>query len=119
MIDITTHADYRHALVAIKRRIRTLQTRAVLAVNAALLGLHWGIGRQLDAGQREGAWSSAVAEQMALDLQARYTGMNGFSRTSLFAMQQFYAFFSSQLEVAPRPVGQHVLGACTHPAARR
>ena len=68
MTDLTHHTDYRHALAVIKQRIQTSQTRAVLAVNAELLGLYWDIGRQLDAWQRERAWGSAVVEQMALDL---------------------------------------------------
>ncbi len=106
MSEITQHTDYRAALATIKQRIQAAQTRAVLAVNAELLGLYWDIGRQLDAWQRERAWGSAVVEQMALDLQASYPGMKGFSRTSLFAMRQFYAFFSPQFEVVPQPVGQ-------------
>ena len=106
MGNITHHSDYRLALAAIKQRIQSSQTRAVLAVNAELLGLYWDIGRQLDAWQRERAWGSAVVEQMAQDLQASYPGMRGFSRTSLFAMRQFYAFFSPQFEVVPQPVGQ-------------
>ncbi|QAA93200.1 DUF1016 N-terminal domain-containing protein [Pollutimonas thiosulfatoxidans] len=32
--------------------------------------------------------------------------MKGFSRTSLFAMRQLYAFFSPQFEFVPQPVGQ-------------
>lgn len=106
MSEITHHTDYREALATIKQRIQAAQTRAVLAVNAELLGLYWDIGRQLDAWQRERAWGSAVVEQMARDLQASYPGMKGFSRTSLFAMRQFYAFFSPQFEVVPQPVGQ-------------
>jgi predicted nuclease of restriction endonuclease-like (RecB) superfamily len=106
MSEVTHHTDYRQALAAIKQRIQSSQTRAVLAVNAELLGLYWDIGRQLDAWQRERAWGSAVVEQMAQDLQASYPGMKGFSRTSLFAMRQFYAFFSPQFEVVPQPVGQ-------------
>ena len=65
MSEITHHTDYRQALAAIKQRIQSSQTRAVLAVNAELLGLYWDIGRQLDAWQRERAWGSAVVEQMA------------------------------------------------------
>jgi len=111
MSEITHHTDYRAALDTIKQRIQAAQTRAVLAVNAELLGLYWDIGRQLDAWQRERAWGSAVVERMALDLQASYPGMKGFSRTSLFAMRQFYAFFSPQFEVVPQ-------GACAHPAGQ-
>jgi predicted nuclease of restriction endonuclease-like (RecB) superfamily len=43
---------------------------------------------------------------MAADLQAAYPGMKGFSRTSLFAMRQFHAFFGSRFEFVPQPVGQ-------------
>ncbi len=106
MTDIIHHSDYRQALAAIKQRIQASQTRAVLAVNAELLGLYWDIGRQLEAWQRERAWGSGVVEQMAKDLQASYPGMKGFSRTSLFAMRQFYAFFSPHFEFVPQPVGQ-------------
>lgn len=106
MSEITNHTDYRQALAAIKQRIQSSQTRAVLAVNVELLGLYWDIGRQLETWQRERAWGSAVVEQMAQDLQASYPGMKGFSRTSLFAMRQFYAFFSPRFEVVPQPVGQ-------------
>lgn len=106
MSEITNRTEYRQALAAIKQRIQSSQTRAVLAANAELLGLYWDIGRQLDVWQRERAWGSAVVEQMAQDLQTSYPGMKGFSRTSLFAMRQFYAFFSPRFEVVPQPVGQ-------------
>lgn len=56
MSEITHHTDYRQALAAIKQRIQTSQTRAVLAVNAELLGLYWDIGRQLAVWQRERSW---------------------------------------------------------------
>lgn len=75
-------------------------------MNAHLLSLYWDIGRQLDVLQRERAWGSAVVEQMALDLQATYPGMKGFSRTSLFGMRQFYTFFSPQFGIVPQPVGR-------------
>jgi hypothetical protein len=32
--------------------------------------------------------------------------MKGFSRASLFAMRQFYAFFSTRVEFVPQAVGQ-------------
>jgi predicted nuclease of restriction endonuclease-like (RecB) superfamily len=106
MNDITQHQDYRQALETIKQRIQTAQVRAVWAVNAELLNLYWDIGRQLQQWQSERGWGAAVVEQMALDLQAAYPGIKGFSRTSLFAMRQFHAFFSSSFESVPQPVGQ-------------
>lgn len=95
MSDLTRYTYCRQALAVIKQRIQSSQTRAVLAVNAELLGSYWDIGQQLDAWQRERAWGSVVLEQMVQDLQASYPGIKGFSRASLFAMRQFCAFFSS------------------------
>ncbi len=66
MTDITQHTDYRQAIAVVKQRIQASQTRALLAVNAELLGLCWGIGRKLDVWQRERAWGSAVAVQSQL-----------------------------------------------------
>ena len=42
---------YAKLLADIKARIQTAQTRAVLAVNAELIRLYWGIGRLLDERQ--------------------------------------------------------------------
>mgnify|MGYP000951230270 CR=1 FL=1 len=106
MNDITQAPDYRNALADIKQRIQTARVRAVLSVNAELLGLYWDIGRQLTQWQTERGWGAAVVEQMAADLQSAYPGMKGFSRTSLFAMRQFHTFFGARFEFVPQPVGQ-------------
>lgn len=106
MSDISQSADYRTALADIKQRIQAARVRAVLSVNAELLALYWDIGRQLVLWQAAQPWGAAVVEQMAADLQAAYPGMKGFSRTSLFAMRQFHAFFSPHFASVPQPVGQ-------------
>ena len=109
MTALAHHTDYRLGLEAIKRRIQSAQVRAVLAANTELLQLYWDIGRQLAQWQKERDWGSAVVEQMAQDLQSAYPGIKGFSRPSLFAMRQFYAFFSprfEQFEFVSQPVRQ-------------
>ena len=109
MTALAHHTDYRQGLEDIKRRIQSAQTRAVLAANTELLQLYWDIGRQLAQWQKERDWGTAVVEQMATDLQSAYPGIKGFSRPSLFAMRQFYAFFSprfEQFEFVSQPVRQ-------------
>lgn len=78
----------------------------MLSVNAELLGLYWDIGRDLVRWQAKKGWGAAVVEQMAADLQAAWPSMKGFSRTNLFAMRQFHAFFSPRFEFVPQHVGQ-------------
>ncbi len=106
MSEINVHADYRLALNEIKQRIQATQMRAVLAVNNELLVLYWHIGQTIVTLQQVQGWGGAVVEQMAADLQAEYPGIQGFSRSSLFAMRQFYLFFSKRFEIVPQPVGQ-------------
>jgi hypothetical protein len=103
---ISIHADYQLALGEIKQRIEATQMRAVLAANYELLSLYWYIGRKIVTLQQAQGWGGAVVEQMAADLQAEHPGIQGFSRTSLFAMRQFYLFLSPRFEVVPQPVGQ-------------
>ncbi len=106
MNEIAGNDGYRLALADIKQRIRTAQVRAIFTVNSELLALYWDIGRRLLQWQAEQGWGAAVVEQMAHDLQIAYPGVKGFSRTSLFAMRQFYAFFSPLSEIVPQAVGQ-------------
>ncbi|MDO9107062.1 MAG: PDDEXK nuclease domain-containing protein [Methylovulum sp.] len=106
MNEINLHADYRLALDEIKQRIQATQIRAVLAVNRELLVLYWHIGQTIVSLQQAQGWGGAVVEQMAADLQTEHPGIQGFSRSSLFAMRQFYLFFSPRFEIVPQPVGQ-------------
>jgi len=103
---INIHADYRLALSEIKQRIQTTQTRAVLAANYELLSLYWYIGQKIVTLQQTQGWGGTVVEQMAADLQAEHPGIEGFSRTSLFAMRQFYLFLSPRFAIVPQVVGQ-------------
>ncbi len=106
MSEIKFQLDYKLALTEIKQQIQTTQLRAMLAVNLDLLRLYWHIGQTLVSLQQAQGWGAAVVEQMAADLQSEYPGILGFSRNSLFAMRQFYLFFSPRFEVIPQPVGQ-------------
>ncbi|MBA4367078.1 MAG: hypothetical protein C0403_05500 [Desulfobacterium sp.] len=102
---------YRLALHEIKQRIQTTQTLAILAANYELLSLYWYIGHKIVSLQQAQGWGGAVVEQIAADLQAEHLAIQGFSRTSLFAIRQFYIFFSSRFEVVPQPVGQLMISS--------
>jgi predicted nuclease of restriction endonuclease-like (RecB) superfamily len=105
MTGININLEYRQVLTDIKTRIKSAQMRASLSVNHELLNLYWHVGRSIVSLQKEHGWGAAVVEQMASDLNSEYPGIEGFSRTSLFAMRQFYSFFSN-FEIIPQAVGQ-------------
>ena len=106
MVEISINPEYRQVLDEIKIHIRSSQLRAVLAANSELIGLYWNIGHSIVTLQADNGWGTAVVKQLAADLRTEHPGIQGFSRTSLFAMRQMYIFFSHRFEVVPRIVGQ-------------
>lgn len=105
-MEISINPEYRQVLDEIKLHIRSSQLRAVLSANSELIGLYWHIGHSIVTLQAANSWGTAVVEQLAADLRAEHPGIQGFSRTSLFAMRQMYIFFSHRFETVPRIVGQ-------------
>jgi len=105
-VEISINTEYRQVLDEIKLHIRSSQLRAVLAANSELIGLYWNIGHSIVALQVANGWGTAVVMQLAADLRNEHPGIQGFSRTSLFAMRQMYIFFSHRFETVPRIVGQ-------------
>src|ERR1039457_6907451 len=106
LVEISINPDYRQVLDEIKQHIKSSQLRAVLAANSELIGLYWHIGQSIVTLQAAKRWGTAVVEQLAADLRAEHPGIQGFSRTSLFAMRQMYIFFSTRFETVPQIVGQ-------------
>ena len=105
-MEISINPDYRKVLDEIKRHIKSSQLRAVLAANSELIALYWHIGQSIVSLQTAKRWGTAVVEQLASDLRREHPGIQGFSRTSLFAMRQMYLFFSPSFETVPQTVGQ-------------
>ena len=80
---------YAEFLQAVKARVQTVQVRAALAVNAELVLLYWGIGRDILIRQQEQGWGAKVIEQLSADLRRAFPTMKGFSRSNLLYMRAF------------------------------
>ena len=61
LIAVNELTDYAKLLADIKSRIQAAQTRAVLAVNAEMIRLYWGIGRLIDERQGREGWGNLQA----------------------------------------------------------
>jgi predicted nuclease of restriction endonuclease-like (RecB) superfamily len=83
--------DYADALGAIKRRIREERLRVVLAANAAMVLLHWDIGRTILERQDRAGWGAKVIDRLAADLREAFPDMRGFSPRNLKYMRALAA----------------------------
>jgi len=86
-------AEYRRLLADIKERVRSAQYQALRAVNKELVALYWDIGRMIVEHQAAGTHGDAVVKQLALDLQAEFPGVTGFSWRNLFNMSEFFSAY--------------------------
>lgn len=98
--------EYIEWLNSIKVQIHQAQIKAALSVNSELINLYWGIGKSIVEKQEIKNWGNSVVEKLSNDLKKQLENVNGFSRTNLFAMRQFYKFYKSHFEKVPQLVGQ-------------
>ncbi|GHT15474.1 hypothetical protein FACS1894170_13010 [Planctomycetales bacterium] len=66
----------------IKRKVRSAQYEALQAVNVRLVGLYWEIGKSISEKQGE-SWGKSIVPTLAMELQAEFPGLSGFSATNL------------------------------------
>lgn len=110
--------EYKFWITSIKERIRTSQIKAAIKVNEELIALYWDIGKSIVQKQEQSQWGTKLIEQVAKDLKYELPDTNGFSRTNLFNMRQFYLFYAKSeivrqtggqtkaTELIQQPVGQ-------------
>ncbi len=94
-------SDYGNLLVEIKERIRGAQYEALKAVNKELIALYWDIGKMIVERQQQESWGRNVVESLAKDLQAEFSGIQGFSAQNLWRMKQLYQSYSTNEKLSP------------------
>ncbi|MBI2807177.1 MAG: DUF1016 domain-containing protein [Planctomycetes bacterium] len=81
--------------------IETARTRAMAAVNNALIDLYWNIGEHISRRIDEDGWGHATVEELAVYVNRRHPGMSGYSASNLWRMRQFYDTYRDQPKLAP------------------
>ena len=95
-------ADFPILLKEIKTRIQQAQTRAMLAVNAELVQLYWGIGRMIAVRQQQEGWGAAVIPRLARELANELPEVKGFSERNIGRMIAFYREYPNPTDFLPQ-----------------
>ncbi len=85
--EITKYSDI---LGSLKEKIKQARLKAVLAVNAELLGMYWEIGRVISANESQAGWGAKIIQRLATDLKLEFPDMKGFSERNLRYMREFH-----------------------------
>ena len=78
---------YPELLADLKGRIQTARVKAALAVNAELILLYWGIGKDILRRQTRAGWGAKVMQQLSGDLRSAFPDMKGLSVRNLINMR--------------------------------
>ena len=98
--------EYKEWLISIKTRIRHSQIKAAIRVNTELLKLYWYLGAEIVLKQKKAKWGDTVIKQLSMDLKEEFPNSEGFSRTNLHYMRQWYLFYSQHDKNVQQLVGQ-------------
>ena len=80
---------YKAFLTDVKKRLKTTQLRAALAVNKELIGFYWQLGREIIDKQKMFKWGDQFLTQFSNDLRKAVPELQGFSVTNLKRMRLF------------------------------
>lgn len=64
------------------------------------------MGKELAYKIDSAKWGSGIINEIATDLKHAFPDMKGFSRRNLYAIKQWYSFYSQEFEFVPQPVAQ-------------
>lgn len=89
----------------LKAKVYDAYRKVAFSVNTQLIELYWDLGKEIDK-KLENNWGNKIIEQIAVELRTEFPDMKGFSRRNLYAIRQWYRFYSQQYEFVPQAVAQ-------------
>lgn len=98
--------DYRIFLTQLKDKVRRTQLKASITANTILVDFYWELGKEIVRLDIENRWGAKLIDQLSVDLRLEFSEVKGFSRRNLYAIRQWYLFFSSKYELVPQVVAQ-------------
>lgn len=99
-------SDYVTWFSELKQQIVTARRNAALSLNTTLIELYWQLGTRIVEQEKSAEWGSGFIERLARDLILEFPDIKGFSRRNLYAIRQWYLFYSCRFAIVPQPVAQ-------------
>ena len=98
--------EYGSWLSGLKQQIAVARQKAGLSLNEALIKLYWHLGAEIIEKEKAANWGSGFIDRLSRDLSFEFPDMKGFSRRNLYAIRQWYLFYSASSSIVPQPVAQ-------------
>lgn len=94
-------APEEQAFAEVLEMIQASRSRALAAVNTALIDLYWRVGEYISRKLETAAWGEGVVEALARYIQRHHPNLRGFTRRNLFRMRQLFEAYRGDEKVSP------------------
>jgi predicted nuclease of restriction endonuclease-like (RecB) superfamily len=98
-------ADYKAWVAQLKTRLRSMQLKAAVSVNSALLEFYWELGADIVDREKNRTWGDGFLKQLSQDLMAEFPDMKGFSKRNLEQIRRWHLFWVGN-SIAQQAVAQ-------------
>ena len=103
---LNKESEYLKWLESLKAEINRNRQRAALSVNEIAMQTYWKIGQDIIEKEKQFKWGSDFLNRLSRDLSNHFKDIKGFSRRNLYAIRQWYLFYSKHSELVPQAVAQ-------------
>ena len=97
----TVVIDRNHVFSEIIELINSAREEAYKAVNTLLIDLYWSVGQSISIKIQHAEWGDGVVVELANYIAKTQPGLQGFTRSNLFRMRQFYEVYRDDEIVVP------------------
>lgn len=98
--------DYAKWILQLKAKVKQAQLKAAVLSNKVLIEVYWELGEAITERQKKFNYGDSFIDQVAVDLKLEFPDIKGFSRRNLYAIRQWYLFFSEKGGIVHQPGAQ-------------
>lgn len=102
----TATSEFLEWVTTLKSKIRSAKNKLALSINSQVLELYWELGKDIAEKQQNSSFGSNFIEKIAEELKHDFPEIKGFSRRNLYAILQWYKFYSEKYQFVPQVVAQ-------------
>ncbi|MEA1972817.1 MAG: DUF1016 N-terminal domain-containing protein [Candidatus Cloacimonadota bacterium] len=103
---IIKNDDFYNWVAEIKEQVKSAQLNAASSINSTLMKLYWNLGEKIVIKQSSSKWGSSIINELSKELHYEFPKIKGFSKRNIYAIRQWYLFYSQDFTNVPQAVAQ-------------
>jgi len=98
--------EFNNWIKTLKLKVHSARQKIAFSINSQLLELYWEIGKDVDSKLKIANWGSSIIDKISKELTSEFPDIKGFSKRNIYAIRQWYSFYSQKYEFVPQTVAQ-------------